>query len=80
MKVLAFVLLMTTVAYADDVKTYDFKLDANDLNIISDGLQKEPLGQALPLVNKLHQQFMEQQPKPAAAPVDGKKDETAPVK
>lgn len=47
---------------------YNIKVNQDELNLISEGLQQEPFGKVLPLINKLRSQFLEQQPKPEQKP------------
>jgi hypothetical protein len=42
------------------------KVTPDEVNIISEGLQEMSIRKALPLINKLRQQIMDQQPKPVA--------------
>lgn len=41
-----------------------------ELELISEGLQTQPFGKVWPLINKLRQQFVEQQPKPITPPAN----------
>lgn len=43
------------------------KVTPSDIDILSDGLQTQPFGKVMPLINKLRQQVMEQQ-KPVTPP------------
>lgn len=56
--------LLSTSAYAQ------IKLDVtqDELNIISEGLQTQPFGKVVPIINKLRAQIQDQQPKPVIEP------------
>lgn len=45
------------------------KVTPGELDLISEGLQTQPFGKVVPLINKLRQQVMEQQPKPVVPTV-----------
>lgn len=45
---------------------YSLKVTSTELDLISDGLQSQPFGKVLPLMNKLRQQVLDQQPKEKA--------------
>lgn len=45
-----------------------FKVTPTELDLISEGLQTQPFGKVVPLINKLRQQIVDQQPKPAETP------------
>lgn len=68
--VLAF-MLMSGVAYAQapvQPNEYVLKVTPAELDIISEGLQTQPFGKVVPLINKLRQQVVDQQPKLPEAP------------
>ncbi len=74
---LAFALL-PTVAFAQTAPSgmpaeLVLKVTPEDVNIISEGLQTQPFGKVVPLMNKLRQQITEQQPKPVEAPKEAPK-------
>ena len=48
-------------AYAQD---YTLKVTNDELTIISDGLMTQPYGKVAPLITKLREQYIAQQPKP----------------
>ena len=75
-------LLLATPAYAQQPEQqYNIQVTASELNTISDGLQLEPFGKVLPLINKLREQVLAQQPKPVVpAPTTDTKDGSAPAK
>ena len=64
--VLAFV-LVSSVAYAEPAvqqpSEYVLKVSPAEVDLISEGLQTQPFGKVLPLMNKLRSQILEQQPK-----------------
>lgn len=47
---------------------YLLKVTPADVDLISEGLQTQPFGKVVPLINKLRTQIMEQQPKTPEAP------------
>ena len=75
-------LLLATPAYAQQPvpeQQYNIQVTASELNTISDGLQLEPFGKVLPLINKLREQVLAQQPKPVVpAPTTDTKDGSSP--
>lgn len=44
------------------------KVSPTELDLISEGLQTQPFGKVVPLINKLREQIIAQQPKPVEAP------------
>ncbi len=63
--------LLPTLAYAQvppmpssQPAEYNLKVAPQELELISEGLGTQPFNKVLPLINKLRQQVMEQQPKP----------------
>jgi hypothetical protein len=68
-KLVLIAFLVPTLAYAQPVQqpaTYNLVVSPAELDVISKGLGTQPFNDVLPLINKLRQQVMEQQPKPAA--------------
>jgi hypothetical protein len=65
-------MLLPTVAFAQPTQVAApptelvLKVTPDEVNIISEGLQEMSIRKALPLINKLRQQIMDQQPKPVA--------------
>jgi hypothetical protein len=66
-------MLLPTVAFAQPTTQVAappaelvLKVTPDEVNIISEGLQEMSIRKALPLINKLRQQIMDQQPKPVA--------------
>lgn len=55
-------------APAPAVAEYTVKVTSQELDLIAEGLQSQPFGKVLPLINKLRQQVVEQQ-QAAAKPV-----------
>lgn len=49
------------------------KVTPSELDVISEGLQTQPFGKVVPLMNKLRQQVIDQQPKPVEAPATAPK-------
>ncbi len=49
------------------------KVTPDEVNTISEGLQTQPFGKVVPLMNKLRQQITEQQPKPVEPPKEAPK-------
>lgn len=76
-KFLVLVALLATPAMAQQpVSDYNIKLTPAELDIVSEGLQTQPFGKVFPLMNKLREQIIAQQPKPApVAPVEPSKVE-----
>ena len=64
-KLLIILLLLPTAANAQ------IRLDVTqaELDIISEGLQTQPFGKVVPLINKLRDQILAQQPKPVVPEV-----------
>lgn len=59
---------LSTPAFAQVAdKDYTVTISLSDLNTISDGLMQVPYGKAFPLINKLREQVLAQQPKPEPA-------------
>lgn len=57
--------LTPAISYAQENKPeVILRVTAEELTIISDGLQTQPFGKVVPLINKLQGQVMAQQPKP----------------
>lgn len=65
--VISFALLATPVM-AQQPSEYVLKVTPADTDLISEGLQTQPFGKVYPLINKLREQIIAQQPKPAEAP------------
>lgn len=51
------------------VQDYSIKVTSAELDLISEGLQTQPFGKVFPLINKLRDQIIAQQPKPAPVEV-----------
>ena len=67
--------LFSSVALADPVvpqpiaqSEITLKITPDELNTIGEGLQNVPFGKAAPLISKLRQQYLDQQPKPEQKP------------
>lgn len=70
-------LLFTTVAFGQPAPMPPeivLRVTPAEIDLISEGLQTQPFGKVVPLINKLREQIMAQQPKPVP-PVEPKKDE-----
>ncbi len=67
-KFLVIAVLLATPAMAQQPSEYTLKLAPAELDIISEGLQTQPFGKVFPLINKLRDQIVAQQPKPVEAP------------
>ena len=65
--------LLTVQAYAQTVQEYNLKINAQELDLIGDGLGNIAFNKAAPLINKLRQQVTEQQ-QATQKPVEEKKD------
>lgn len=74
---LSTVALMPTLAFAQPASVaqtsvapteWTLKVTPSELDLISEGLQTQPFGKVVPLMNKLRQQIVDQQPKPVEAP------------
>lgn len=65
---LAFV-MFAAPSYAQQPTDYNIKVTSAELDIISEGLQTQPFGKVFPLINKLRDQIIAQQPKPAPVEV-----------
>lgn len=62
-------------------KSYNVVLSLDDINVISDALQLAPMGKAFPVITKLREQVLAQQPKPEPTPkVEPAKPEVKNVK
>lgn len=59
-------IILPTLAFAQtpNVPELTLKVTQPELDIISEGLQTQPFGKVVPLINKLRQQIIDQQPKP----------------
>lgn len=62
----------TTIQPSQSVPEWTLKVTPPELDLISEGLQTQPFGKVVPLINKLRQQIVDQQPK-LVAPVEEKK-------
>lgn len=67
-KYIVIVLLIATPAMAQQPAEYVLKVTPADADLISDGLQTQPFGKVYPLINKLREQIVAQQPKPVDPP------------
>lgn len=56
-------IMLPTLAFAQTPEL-TLKVTQPELDIISEGLQTQPFGKVVPLINKLRQQIIDQQPKP----------------
>jgi hypothetical protein len=62
-------------------KNYTINLSVDDITVISDALQLAPMGKAFPVLNKMREQVLAQQPKPEpASKVEPAKPEVKNVK
>ena len=61
-------LLLATPAMAQQPNEYTLKVTPAETDLISEGLQTQPFGKVFPLINKLRQQIIDQQPKPVDPP------------
>ncbi len=76
MKWIAIVAMLPSVAFAQPVNApavpstteLVLKVTPDEVNLISEGLQEMSIRKAMPLINKLRQQIMDQQPKPVEPP------------
>jgi len=67
---IASVIFMPTVVCGQQLPAeVVLKVTPDELNIISEGLQTQPFGKVVPLMTKLREQVMQQQPKPVPLPV-----------
>lgn len=74
-KLLIVAMLASSSALAQtSPQSYTFTVTPADADLISDGLQTQPFGKVYPLINKLREQIIAQQPKPIDPP-----KQTAPV-
>jgi hypothetical protein len=53
---------------AQQPSEYILKVSPAETDLISKGLQTQPFGEVYPLINKLREQIIAQQPKPVEAP------------
>lgn len=64
--VLGFVVAMavSVPAHAQQLanKNYNIILNLDDINVLSEALQLEPMGKAFPVISKMRQQVLSQQP------------------
>lgn len=70
-KLLIIALFVATPVSAQQVQQpaeYVLKMTPTDVDIISEGLQTQPFGKVYPLINKLREQIVAQQPKPVDPP------------
>lgn len=67
-KLIAILMLTASPAFAQTPATYTFTVTPAEADIISDGLQTQPFGKVYPLINKLREQIIAQQPKQADPP------------
>jgi len=74
--VLALALVPTLAMAEGPVQPTEFNLKVTpaELEVISSGLGTQPFNTVLPLINKLRQQVMDQQPKPVDKKVDTSAD------
>lgn len=61
-------MLASSSALAQTPQSYTFTVTPADADLISDGLQTQPFGKVYPLINKLREQIIAQQPKPIDPP------------
>lgn len=67
--VVAVIVWMATFALAQtQPPEYVLRVTPQELDIISEGLQSQPFKVVVPIINKLRQQIVDQQPKPVEAP------------
>jgi hypothetical protein len=60
--------LLATPAMAQQPSEYVLKVSPAETDLISEGLQTQPFGKVYPLINKLREQIIAQQPKPVEVP------------
>lgn len=60
--------LLSTSALAQQPAEYILKMTPAEVDIISEGLQTQPFGKVYPLINKLREQIVAQQPKTVDVP------------
>ncbi len=76
-RLIVVVMLLPTVAFAQPANVVSqppatqstelvLKVTPDEVNLISEGLQEMSIRKAMPLINKLRQQIIDQQPKPPA--------------
>lgn len=76
--IIAAAICLPTLAFAQPtippspVPELILKVTPPELDLISEGLQTQPFGKVVPLINKLRQQIVDQQPK-LVAPVEAPK-------
>lgn len=58
----------TTIQHPMAVPEWTLKVTPPELDLISEGLQTQPFGKVVPLINKLRQQIVDQQPKSVEVP------------
>lgn len=73
-KFLVIAVLLATPAMGQQAD-YNIKVTSAELDTISEGLQTQPFGKVFPLMNKLREQIIAQQPKPAVPPEQPKQVE-----
>jgi hypothetical protein len=73
-KILLISALFVTPAFAQQPAAqpseYQLKVTPAEVDLLSEGLQTQPFGKVFPLINKLREQIIAQQPKPETKPVD----------
>lgn len=61
-------IFVATSVSAQQPAEYVLRVTPADTDLISDGLQTQPFGKVYPLINKLREQIVAQQPKPVDPP------------
>lgn len=61
-------LIAAEPAFAQQPAEYQLKVTPAEVDTISDGLQTQPFAKVYPLINKLREQIIAQQPKPVEPP------------
>ena len=70
-RLFAVVALLATPAMAQQTNQpaeYNLKVTPAEIDILSEGLQTQPFGKVFPLINKLREQVLAQQPKVTPVP------------
>lgn len=67
MSIMIMLMITAEPAFAQQPVEYQLKVTPAETDIISEGLQTQPFGKVFPLINKLREQIIAQQPKPVVA-------------
>lgn len=66
---IAFIAAFAVPVYAQQPSELTFKVTPAEVDVIAKGLESQPYKDVVPLLQKLRQQFVDQQPKTESVPV-----------